>query len=357
MVHRIFAAGSLLLLFTAAWAAWRDYDREWKHYQRHYHSLLREKAKDEKVRQEIERARPEINQIVLRSFARVDRCVTCHLAYDNPAFADEPEPLRTHPGILRHHPAEKFGCTVCHSGQGEATTYSGAAHEELEFWERPMWKGEFMQSACGKCHKEASVPGAPTLSAARVLYREEFACDVCHKIDGEGGSDGPDLTYVGSKPLHAFDFTYVKGERTRPRWFFEHFKDPQAVLPFSEMPNSEMSDDQAQAMTVLMLSLTSDKIPPEYVVREPTWRPELAAVGVEGHSLFEEKRCVLCHSLRGRGGTLGPDLTHVASRRNADWLFQHFKDPRQVVPGSKMPDFHLSDAEANELTRYVLSLK
>jgi cytochrome c2 len=180
---------------------------------------------------------------------------------------------------------------------------------------------------------------------------------MCHRIDGEGGTDAPDLSHTGSTPLHAYDFTHVKGERTRQRWLFEHFKDPQAIIPDSEMPNLEMTDDQAQALTILMLSLTNDKIPPEYVVRQFTPTPERAAASVGGGSLLEQKGCLLCHTLRGRGGKLGPDLTHVASRRNADWLFQHFKNPRQLVPGSTMPDLHLSDAEANELTRHVLSLK
>ena len=357
MVQRIFAATSLLLLLSAAWAAWRDYNREWKHYQRRYYTLLAEKVSDEKVREAIRREKLEIKQVLLQPFGRVDRCVTCHLAYDNPAFANEPQPLRTHPEILKQHPTEKFGCTICHGGQGAATTYRGGAHEELEFWEEPMWKGEYRQSTCGKCHKETNIPHAPILSAARVLYKEEFACHTCHRIEGEGGSDGPDLTYVGSKPLHAFDFTHVKGERTRQRWLFEHSKDPQAVVPNSEMPNLDMTDEQAQALTILMLSLTADKIPRDYIVRRAPATPEVASANVGESSLFEQKRCLLCHTLRGRGGKLGPDLTHIASRRNADWLFQHFKEPRRVVPGSKMPDFQLSDAEANELTRYLLSLR
>lgn len=357
MVHRTFAGVSVLLLLTAVWAAWRDYDREWKHHQRRYYALLEEKATDEKVREAIRREKLEIKQIVLPQFDRVDRCVTCHLAYDKAAFAAERHPLRTHPDILKQHPAEKFGCTICHGGQGRATAYHESAHEELEFWERPMWKDEYLQAACGKCHKGTNVPQASTLSTARILYSEEFVCDICHKINGEGGTDGPDLTHVGSKPLHAFDFTHVRGKRNRTQWLFEHFVDPQAIIPDSEMPNMEMTADQAQALTILMLSLTDDKIPPEYIIRQPGETLEVAATSVGGTTLFEQKRCLLCHTLRGRGGKVGPDLTDIASRRNADWLFQHFKDPRRVVPGSKMPDFNLSDAEANELTRYLLSLQ
>ena len=123
------------------------------------------------------------------------------------------------------------------------------------------------------------------------------------------------------------------------------------------MPNLEMIDEQALALTILMLSLTDDKIPPEYIVRHSTLPPALASASVGEGNLFEQKHCLLYHALRGRGGKVGPDLTHVASRRNADWLFQHFKNPRRIIPGSEMPGFHLSDREANELTRYLLSLK
>lgn len=365
MVHRIFFTSSVLLLLTSAWGAWSDYDREWKPYQHRYNSLILVKIGDAKVRQAIRLEKLGVKQIVVGQLRRVDRCVTCHVAYDNPAFSDQEEPLRRHPDILKYHPVEKFGCTICHGGQGMATTYRGAAHDELEFWEEPMWKGEYIQSACGKCHKEKSVPGAPTLSVARVLYKEEFSCDTCHKVDGQGGNDGPDLSYVGSKPLLAFDFTQLQGKRTKVRWFMEHFKNPQAVVPDSDMTNQEMTDEQTKAMTILMLSLTREHPRSEYIVREtvataqsPSARPASSGVPSLGEvRLFEEKSCVLCHTLRGRGGKVGPELTQVASRRNADWLFQHFKNPRSVVPGSKMPDLYLTDEEANDLTRYMLSLK
>lgn len=363
MDRTVFSFTSLLLFLAVVWGAWHDYDREWKKYQRDYNNLVRQKVTDDKMRQAIQTESLQVRQIVVNQLARVDRCTTCHVAYDNPSFSDGEEPLRSHSEILRYHATERFGCTVCHGGQGMATTHRDAAHDELEFWEEPMLKGDYIQSACGKCHKEASVPGAPIISVARALYKDEFACDTCHKIDGEGGGDGPDLTHIGSKPLHTFDFTHLEGKRTKVRWFEEHFLDPQAIVPSSEMTNQEMTRDQAKALTILMLSLTKSKIPAEYIVRaagEPGVtegpRPDVSLVLGETR-MFEEKRCNLCHTLRGRGGKVGPDLTQVAGRRNADWLYQHFKNPRAVVPGSKMPDLYLSDEEANDLTRYMLSLK
>ena len=358
MTHKIFSISSVLLLVAAAWGAWNDYNRDWKKYQRRYNDLVAQRL-DPKLRQAVRPEKLEVKQIVVNQLHRVDRCVTCHVAYDNPAFSKDQEPLRQHTtSILKSHPVEKYGCTICHGGQGTATTYEGAAHEELESWEESMWKGDYIQSACGNCHKETNVPGAPTLSIARVLFKEQFSCDACHQVDGVGASDAPDLSHIGSKPLHAFDFSHVEGKRSKIRWFLEHFKNPQVVVPGSGMPPIDMTDDQAKAMTILLLGLTDNKLPKEYIVvaRNSPQSGASAATLMDGSRLLEEKHCLLCHTLSGRGGKVGPELSQVAARRNADWLFQHFKNPRSIVPGSKMPDLHLTDEEANDLTRYMLAL-
>ena len=76
-----------------------------------------------------------------------------------------------------------------------------------------------------------------------------------------------------------------------------------------------------------------------------------------GRILYDKNGCTACHSIYGKGGKLGPDLTHVGSKRDADWLMRHFKDPQSVSPGSIMPKVFLQDRELKELTDYMLSLK
>jgi len=71
--------------------------------------------------------------------------------------------------------------------------------------------------------------------------------------------------------------------------------------------------------------------------------------------LFTERACIGCHRIEGKGGNIGPDLTYVGERRTAEWLVDHFKNPQKVVPGSRMPRLHLSDAEIKVLTIYMLS--
>jgi cytochrome c oxidase subunit 2 len=83
---------------------------------------------------------------------------------------------------------------------------------------------------------------------------------------------------------------------------------------------------------------------------------------------FARGSCADCHTIRGTNaqGHVGPDLTHVATRRTlaaltipntpanlARWI----REPQHVKPGSAMPDLHLSDADWRALTAYLRTLR
>jgi cytochrome c oxidase subunit 2 len=87
-----------------------------------------------------------------------------------------------------------------------------------------------------------------------------------------------------------------------------------------------------------------------------------------GHAAFLRNGCVLCHTIRGTTarGTVGPDLTHVGSRRTlaagtlantrgnlAGWI----SDPQGVKPGNLMPHVPLSPEELLSITAYLESLR
>ena len=77
---------------------------------------------------------------------------------------------------------------------------------------------------------------------------------------------------------------------------------------------------------------------------------------VQGKQLFQSFHCEYCHMLNGHGGTVGPVLDNVGMRRNRDWLAAHFRDPKKVTPGTKMPNFKLMDGEVEALVAYMSSL-
>jgi cytochrome c oxidase subunit 2 len=87
-----------------------------------------------------------------------------------------------------------------------------------------------------------------------------------------------------------------------------------------------------------------------------------------GHEVFMSKACSACHTVRGTpaAGALGPDLTHVGSRRYiAAGVFETSRgslaawiaDPQTIKPGNNMPMVSLSGDELNAVSAYVASLK
>lgn len=80
--------------------------------------------------------------------------------------------------------------------------------------------------------------------------------------------------------------------------------------------------------------------------------PQVAA----GRRIYQDMNCAYCHKIRGKGGTVGPELDKVAGEESVEWLEKHFRDPRSVTPGSVMPQMHLLDDEVVALTAYMKSL-
>lgn len=83
---------------------------------------------------------------------------------------------------------------------------------------------------------------------------------------------------------------------------------------------------------------------------------------------FLASGCVLCHAVRGTpaGGVLGPDLTHVASRRTlaagtlpntAGHLAAWIADPQSLKPGSRMPRVPLPPEQFHSIRRYLMTLE
>ena len=139
-----------------------------------------------------------------------------------------------------------------------------------------MLKGRYIQGSCGKCHEDTTLAGIEVLERGRKLFNE-LGCIGCHAVDGWGGNISVEIGEIADKPKEELDFMHIKGERTVANWLFEHFKDPQAVTPAqpevgvmypSPMPNHNLSDKDAEALTALMLSYTIEKknIPTSYKV-------------------------------------------------------------------------------------------
>lgn len=89
-----------------------------------------------------------------------------------------------------------------------------------------------------------AVPRAdPAVARGKAVYAQ-FGCNGCHRIHGEGGAVGPDLSIVGSR-------------RPEREWHIRHFKNPASVTPGSFMPKFPLTEKQLHDLTSYMLSLTT----------------------------------------------------------------------------------------------------
>lgn len=88
-------------------------------------------------------------------------------------------------------------------------------------------------------HKAPKVD--PLVARGKTLFARHH-CMACHRLHGEGGKVGPDLSYVGDA-------------RPDRDWHIRHFRDPKSVSPGSIMPKFSLSERELNDLAAYMLSL------------------------------------------------------------------------------------------------------
>lgn len=88
----------------------------------------------------------------------------------------------------------------------------------------------------------------------------------------------------------------------------------------------------------------------------PTPDPALVT---RGRQVFDQMKCVLCHSLDGKGGKLAVALDDIGSKRSAASLRKVLENPQAEFPNSKvkMPVFPFKEGEREALVAYLLTLR
>ena len=169
-----------------------------------------------------------------------------------------------------------------------------------------------------EAHRPTPVaPGAllgplPATPADRAAGAAHFAahCAFCHGPRGEGGK-GPALA-VPTLPRATDDAALVRIITLG--------------LPGTEMPASRLSAPEIAQLAAFVRSL--GELPLETVSGDPD----------RGAQLYAGRgACATCHTVRGRGGPLGPDLTAIGRRRSAVHLRRALLEPAADVPQSSMP--------------------
>jgi cytochrome c2 len=272
-VGAAYVVGAILLVITG-WLYYETFRSEWTAYQSEFHRMVSDKFGGDRARQ----IPSGLQQIWVSDLNRVDRCVTCHQATEWDGFENAPEPYRTHPkAILRNHPIGQYGCTICHGGEGYATGVASAHATMSEHWDEPLLYGELakeykidtpgalLEMKCNECHRyDKHTDGADHINTAKQLVDQKL-CAVCHKINGQGGNMGPDLTEVGDRAAEHYDYTNVHGPATVFNWHLAHFKNPKEVSPSTLMPTFGFTDKETQDLAILMMSWKHSSLPAAYI--------------------------------------------------------------------------------------------
>jgi len=295
-----------------------------------------------------------IRQVSLEGTSIVDRCTSCHLGMDDPHAEAIEGPLGNHPGrYLEWHPVDRFGCTLCHRGQGRAVSSVDAAHGDVKHWLQPMLRGAYVQASCQKCHlRPRELEGAPVLAEGRRIL-EEAGCAGCHPINGMEYLEkiGPPLANVGSK--------------TTFEWITRWLAQPRAILPLTMMPNFELTQKEIMAIAAYLLSLSEPTAQPieweaflksseEALTDEEFDRVE--ELRLRGKGVWGKARCSFCHARKGRMGgfPIGPDLGRAGPKLKRDWVYRWVRKPRAYFSTTRMPHFRLGDADLRALVEFIL---
>lgn len=280
-----------------------------------------------------------------------------------------------------HHPVERFGCTVCHEGNGSATGFVSAGHRgrvtggksqprdypfaplaQGDHWPWPMLPTELVESSCLSCHHRpesfalevwaGSELGRRWLHGYRTVLQR--GCFGCHEIkvpaNAAGESDfdlrlEPPWHELASRVLESAEDLgpYVRSARTlrRSPW-------NQAAQWAFQTEIENWAGERPGGATTRQLPDQADDQP-------ALWEKEGGLGLAETKEADELLRWVRLLSVRkGEGGLgvrkVGPSLRFAAWKLSPEFVAAYLWNPRTFSQFARMPRFfglydHLTDAE------------
>jgi nitric oxide reductase subunit C len=178
---------------------------------------------------------------------------------------------------------------------------------------------------------------------------EEHNCNDCHTILGFGGYYAPDLTRAHSR---------LGEDAIRRRLAVPElaFADSFRKMPQQNIPGAQLAD----LITYLRWvgRIENHDWPPQDSDQRWTSTNRLLAASTltPGAALIKDQNCLRCHTLGSSGGSVGPRLEWVGSRRTAEWIAEFVREPEKYAPGTGMPAFdQLSDTQRVLIGEFIVA--
>jgi len=269
---------------------------------------------------------------------RVDRCISCHVAIEDPFFEKNANPLKTHPpGYLETHDPQKHGCTICHDGQGRAVSFRDAAADDPDvFWNKPLLRKPFLEANCYRCHIDL-LDQTPAYNQGKERF-DASGCLGCHKRDGKGGFLGPELRGIGEAsarikhPQKIFDPDILSqfNDNQNLTYIYEAIRFPKAQPEETVMFDFKLSHEDAMALAVYLKSLSAHQTGTQLLPPKPAKPLSITEKGGNTFQLY----CSACHGKNGMGGVKNPNyINEFIPNLNtlSDQMFLYKNETREAV--------------------------
>ncbi|RMD96406.1 MAG: DUF4405 domain-containing protein [Calditrichaeota bacterium] len=175
----------------------------------------------------------------------------------------------------------------------------------------------------------------------------ELKCAACHLLPSQEENIPPGLEFAGNKYQVSWLRDFLR-EPYRIRWIKKNQR------PLVRMPNFDLSATEAANLAGYLMTYKMDF---KFPAVDMDWTETDNDMVESGKDLFGELGCNSCHTLQGSGGKIGPDLSHVGSKLQENYMFHLIKSPDKIIPGTPMKDFKLEDDDVIDLVAYLKSLK
>lgn len=168
-------------------------------------------------------------------------------------------------------------------------------------------------------------------------------CVRCHAVRGEGGEIGPDLAGVS-------------GVNTPIRWTQAMWNHAPAMEQGAERLHLAWPKFQGREMNDLLAYIRD-------VSKGERRETELLPASPErGWAIFQAKSCIACHSVRGKGGRLGPELgpgrqLPLTLAQFAGLMWNHSPEMWESTEARKIPRPTFHGQEIADLIAFLSSLR